>query len=94
MDVEDFKSNLIRVSKAYAKKQELYTVYDLLATTFSDIMRRFCANGLHDTSILDELDTIITYVNGWFGDIAYSYRSTTKHVVDDDLTVTKVSMRN
>jgi hypothetical protein len=94
MDVEEFKSNLIRISKAYAKKQELYTVYDLLATTFLDIMRRFCANGLRDMSVLDELDTIITYVNKCFSDIAYSYGSTTKHVVDDDLTVTKVSMRN
>ena len=93
MNVEDFKSNLIRVSKSYAKKQELYTVYELLSTTFTDIIRRFCIN-VQETSILNELDTIITYVNGCFADIAYSYGCTTKHVVDADMSVTKMCVRN
>lgn len=92
IDVEDFKSTLIRLNKAYSKKHELYTVYELLATTFSDIMRRFCMN-FQDTSVLAELNTIIDYVNGCFADIAYSYGSTTKHVVDRDMSVSKVSTR-
>lgn len=92
IDVDSFKSTLIRLNKAYSKKHELYTVYELLATTFTDIMRRFCMN-FQDTSALAELDTIIDYVNGCFADIAYSYGSTTKHVVARDMSVSKVSMR-
>ncbi|MFY7731664.1 MAG: hypothetical protein ACOVRN_19240 [Flavobacterium sp.] len=92
IDVEEFKSTLIRLNKAYSKKHELYTVYQLLETTFTDIMRRFCMN-FQDTSVLSELNTIIEYVNGCFADIAYSYGSTTKHVVGRNMSVSKVSMR-
>lgn len=92
IDLEEFKSTLIRSNKAYSKKHELYTVYELLSTTFTDIMRRFCMN-FQNTSVLAELNTIIEYVNGCFADIAYSYGSTTKHVVAGDMSVSKVSMR-
>jgi len=92
IDVGEFKSTLIRLNKAYSKKHELYTVYELLSTTFTDIMRRYCMN-FQDTSVLAELNTIIEYVNGCFADIAYSYGSTTKHVVGRDMSVSKVSMR-
>ncbi|NDC83597.1 hypothetical protein EB093_08065 [bacterium] len=91
IDLEEFKSALVRLSKAYSKKHELYTVYELLSTTFTDIMRRYCMN-FQDMSVLSELDTIIHYVNGCFADIAYSYGCTTKHVVDNDLSVDKVPM--
>lgn len=89
IDIDEFKTTLIRLSKAYSKKHELYTVYELLSTTFTDIMRRFCMN-FQDTSVLSELDTIIDYVNVCFADIAYSYGSTSKHVIDADMSVDKV----
>lgn len=92
INVEQFKSTLIRVSKAFAKKQELYTVYELLVTTFTDIMRRFCAN-MEDVTVLNELNTIVDYVNVCFADIAYSYGCISKHVVDYDMGVSKVSMK-
>ncbi len=92
INAEQFKSTLIRVSKAYSKKQELYTVYELLVTTFTDIMRRYCAN-MDDVTVLNELNTIVDYVNVCFADIAYSYGCTSKHVIDYDMGVSKVSMK-
>jgi hypothetical protein len=92
INAEQFKSTLIRVSKAYSKKQELYTVYELLVTTFTDIMRRYCAN-MEDVTVLNELNTIVDYVNVCFADIAYSYGCTSKHVIDYDMGVSKVSMK-
>ena len=92
INVEQFKSTLIRVSKAYYKKQELYTVYELLVTTFTDIMRRFCAD-IENMNVLNELNTIVDYVNVCFADIAYSYGCITKHVIGYDMGVSKVSMK-
>jgi hypothetical protein len=89
INIEEFKSSLIRSNKAYLKKHELYTVYELLSTTFTEIMRRFCMD-FRNTTILRELDTIIEYVNGCFADIAYSYGSITKHMVDSDMRVYKI----
>ncbi len=93
IDMETFKSLLIRMNKAYSKKNEQYTVYELFITTFTDIMRRFCA-GFTDFKILDELDTITSYVNGCLADIGYSYGCTTKHVIGGDLIIRKVSMKS
>ena len=92
IDAEEFKSTLIRVSKAYSKKQELYTVYELLVTTFTDIMRRFC-DDLESETILNELNTIVDYVYVCFADIAYSYGCISKHVIGYDMGVSKVSMK-
>lgn len=87
IDIEELKSNLIRVNKAYSKKQELYTVYNLLSITFTDIMNRFCME--LNKSILNELDTIIEYVNGCFDEISYSYGSNIKISVDNHMIIYK-----
>ena len=55
-------------------------------------MRRYCAN-MEDTTTLNELNTIVDYVNGCFADIAYSYGCVSKHVIGYDLGVSKVSMK-
>jgi len=99
LDIETFKTILIRVNKAYSKKQEIYVVYELLTTTFTDIMLRFCAQlgengqGEPPLEILAEVDTIVDYVNGCFADIAYTYGCISKHELSYDLKVRKISLK-
>ena len=99
IDIEELKTLLVRSDKAYAKKQELYTVYSLLVVTFTDIMRRFRSNlatsdpNVVDYTILNEAKTIIDYVNGCFADIGYTYGCISKHVIGYDMSVSKVSLR-
>jgi hypothetical protein len=99
INAEMFKSNLIRANKAYSKKQEIYTVYELLVTTFTDIMLRFCdvldetGQGEPRLDILEEINTIVDYVNGCFADIAFAYGSISKHEVSYGLEVSKISMK-
>ena len=99
MDIEELKTLLVRSDKAYAKKQELYTVYSLLVITFTDITRRFRSNlassdpNVVDYTILNEVNTIIDYVNGCFADIGYTYGCFSKHVIGYDMSVSKVSLK-
>lgn len=99
IDIEELKTHLVRSDKAYAKKQELYTVYSLLVVTFTDIIRRFRSHlatsdpNAVDYTILNEVKTIIDYVNGCFADIGYTYGCISKHVIGYDMSVSKVSLK-
>ena len=99
INAEMFKNNLVRANKAYSKKQEIYTVYELLVTTFTDIMLRFCdvldetGQGEPRLDILAEINTIVDYVNGCFADIAFAYGSISKHEIGYGLEVSKISLK-
>ena len=88
IDAEVLKTKLIRGSKSFQKKQELFTVYELFTTTFMDIMIRYCFRS--DLVTLDEVGKIIEYVNTCFAEIAYSYGSINRHMIDTDLSVIRV----
>ena len=90
IDAETLKTRLIRENKAFQKKHELYTVYELFTTTFMDIMRRYCFRS--EPTTLDEVGRIIEYVNTCFAEIAYSYGCVSRHVIDTDLSVVKVKL--
>jgi hypothetical protein len=99
IDIEEFKNILIRSDKAYAKNQELYTVYGLLTITYTDIMRRFKNNlatsnmDMYDLGILNEVRTIVDYVNGCFADIGYAYSCISKHEIGYDMSAYRVSLK-
>jgi hypothetical protein len=99
IDIDEFKNILIRSDKAYAKNQELYTVYGLLTITYTDIMRRFKNNlamsnmDMYDLGILNEVRTIVDYVNGCFADIGYAYSCISKHEIGYDMSAYRVSLK-
>lgn len=99
LDIEEFKNVLVRTDKAYAKKNELYTVYHLLTVTCADIIRRFKESvatselDKYDRTILNEINTIVNYVNGCFAEIGYTYSCISKHVIGYDLIVNKIALK-
>ena len=99
MDIEEFKNILVRSDKAHAKKNELYTVYGLLTVTFTDIIRRLNNDmmisdmDMYDRGILNEVNTIVDYVNGCFADIGYSYSCISKHEIGYNMSTYRVSLK-
>jgi hypothetical protein len=90
INADTLKTRLIRTNKAFQKKHELYTVYELFVETFMDILRRFCEQ--YDMEILQEVGTIVDYVNECFTEIGYAYSCVSKHEIGYDLEVKKIKL--
>jgi hypothetical protein len=79
IDEKHFKSLLLRRQKAISLKTEIYNVINLLVTTVTDILFRLRANSQLseknecDTTIIDETQEIIKYVNGCLNEIGMTY---------------------
>jgi hypothetical protein len=76
VDEKHFKSLLLRRQKANSLKTEIYNVINLLVITITDILFRWRANlkgNECDTTIIDEAQEIIKYVNCCLNEIGTTY---------------------
>jgi len=93
--MEDMRLILQRDEKRNDRNQEISDVYTLLCTTVTDILFRFLhyldtMKGISidriDTTLLDEIKTIVEYANECLIDIARTY-SSAKNVVNYNLAI-------
>jgi hypothetical protein len=76
---EQFKKIIQMEDKKQRKENELMRVYQLLRDVVTDIIHRFydniCNNGIVDHNIINEVVTIVDYVNECLRDISITYNS-------------------
>lgn len=81
LDEDRFKTLLQQNEKRTEKKREIYNVLEVLMNTITDILFRFLAHlresepGNYQTTILDEIGPIVSYVNEQLADIGRTYKS-------------------
>jgi len=81
LDEDRFKTLLQQNEKRTEKKREIYNVMEVLINTITDILFRFLAHlresepGNYQTTVLDEIGPIVTYVNEQLADIGRTYKS-------------------
>lgn len=96
----EFKDILIRADKAHSKKNDTYTLINLLVTTVTDIFIRIRADltssepDQYDRTIISEIPRIIDYVNECFADLAYTYTCISKRAYDYELNEKKIIMKS
>lgn len=75
---EDFKTQIQRIDKKHQKNREIHNVLTVLYNTATDIIYRF-HDSINDIQrardILNEMDTILSYVNECLLDISKTYNS-------------------
>jgi hypothetical protein len=75
---EDFKTQIQRIDKKHQKNREIHNVLTVLYNTATDIIYRFY-DSINDIQrardILNEMDTILSYVNECLLDISKTYNS-------------------
>jgi hypothetical protein len=88
---EDMKIQLQRDDKRHNKIQEIANIYTMVSTTVTDIMYRFlhhiqneCYPNNFSTDILDEINTLVKYVNECLSEVSHTY-SCTKMVFTPNL---------
>lgn len=92
---EQMREQLQRDDKKHAKNQELRDVFTLVTNTLTDILYRFyddlntnklqyCA--VIDSTMLNEVDTIVAYANECLSDISHTY-SCSQIIIDEKLQV-------
>ena len=90
MSKEEFQKQIQQANKRYEKKREIYEVIQLLTTAVTDILYRFKQNIIecNDTEFekafktLLEIDKITEYTNECLLDIAKTYSSKPKKIVN------------
>jgi len=89
LNEERFKKLLQRNEKKNEKRTEIRNILDILQNTTTDILLRFIAHlnesqeGKYSIDILEEIDTIIDYVNGCLRDVSRVYSSTVIQVSNE-----------
>ena len=100
IDEKHFKSLLLRRQKAISLKTEIYNVINLLVTTVTDILFRLRANSQLseknecDTTIIDETQEIIKYVNGCLNEIGMTYSCASITQFSFEMKQTKSLLKN
>jgi hypothetical protein len=94
---EEMKELLQRDDKKHHKNEELREVFTLLTNTVTDILYRFydmldrdktSPPEFMDSTVLNEISTIIEYANECFNDISHTY-SCSRIIITNDLNILK-----